>query len=72
MASANESHFTSVAGVDGTRGGWAVVLHDAERSHIQRVRTFSEIFDRSGDINLVAVDVPIGLLDAYAVGGPPL
>ena len=58
-----------VAGVDGTPGGWAVAVMDGSRLSIQKVSAFSSIFDGSINFKIVAVDVPIGLLDAYEVGG---
>ena len=58
-----------VAGVDGTPGGWAVVIMKANRLTIRKVSDLSTIFDGSTNFKIVAVDVPIGLLDAYEVGG---
>jgi predicted RNase H-like nuclease len=55
-----------VAGVDGTPGGWAVVIIEAERCRIRKVRALSEIVD---GLDVVAVDVPIGLCNAYETGG---
>jgi predicted RNase H-like nuclease len=58
-----------VAGVDGAPGGWAVVSLEAERCCIRKVGHFSEIFYSGSSPEIVAVDVPIGLLDAFAAGG---
>jgi predicted RNase H-like nuclease len=58
-----------VAGVDGAPGGWAVVSLEAERRCITKVGHFSEIFDGGSSPEIVAVDVPVGLLDAFAAGG---
>lgn len=58
-----------VAGVDGTPGGWAVVIMEADSWCIRKVCTLSEIVDGPAHLDIVAVDVPIGLLDAYEVGG---
>jgi len=58
-----------VAGVDGTPDGWAVVIMEADRSVIRKVAALSNIFDGATNFDIVAVDVPIGLLDAYKVGG---
>lgn len=58
-----------VAGVDGTPEGWAVVIMEADRSVIRKVAALSNIFDGATDFDVIAVDVPIGLLDAYKVGG---
>ena len=58
-----------VAGVDGTPGGWAVAIMDGNRLSVRRVSALSTIFDGSANFKIVAVDVPIGLLDVYEVGG---
>ena len=58
-----------VAGVDGTRDGWAVVITGTDRWSIRKVRTLSEIFDSDLGFEVVGVDVPIGLCDAYETGG---
>lgn len=58
-----------VAGVDGTPGGWAVAVLVGRQLSIRKVSTLSTIFDGSIDFKVVAVDVPIGLLDAYEAGG---
>ena len=60
---------THVAGVDGTPDGWAVVIMEAGRLSIRKDAAFSNIFDGATDFDIVAVDIPIGLLDAYEVGG---
>jgi len=60
---------TRVAGADGTPGGWAVVIMDADRSIVRKVRALSEVFDGAADLDILAIDVPIGLLDTYEVGG---
>lgn len=60
---------TRVAGVDGTPGGWAVVIVEADRRRIRKVRALSEIFDGAARLDVVAVDVPIGVCDAYETGG---
>jgi predicted RNase H-like nuclease len=58
-----------VAGIDGTPGGWAVVIIAEGQSIIRKVAALSDIFDDATVFDIVAVDVPIGLLDAYEVGG---
>jgi predicted RNase H-like nuclease len=58
-----------VAGVDGTPEGWAVVIIAAGQSIIRKVTALSDIFDDTTNFDIVAVDAPIGLLDAYEVGG---
>ncbi len=58
---------TRVAGIDGTPGGWAVVTMEAERWTVRRISTVSDIF---GPVDrFVAIDIPIGLLDSYEIGG---
>jgi predicted RNase H-like nuclease len=59
---------TRVAGVDGTPKGWAVVIAGAGQPVVRRVRALVDIFDDT-PFDIVAVDVPIGLLDAYEIGG---
>jgi predicted RNase H-like nuclease len=58
-----------VVGVDGTPGGWAVVIANASRTVVRKVASLSDILDASVDYDIIAIDVPIGLLDAYEVGG---
>lgn len=64
-----------VAGVDGCARGWVVATLDlatrrpAVRSGIHRVDTFAEVLDVTADAAFVAVDIPIGLLDAAEPGG---
>jgi len=57
---------TRVAGVDGTPGGWAAVIIEADRTRIRKVRALSDIVV---GLDVVAVDVPIGLCDVYQTGG---
>jgi predicted RNase H-like nuclease len=58
-----------VAGVDGTPEGWAVVIIAGDQWIIRKVAALANIFDDATDFDIVAVDTPIGLLDAYEVGG---
>jgi predicted RNase H-like nuclease len=58
-----------VAGADGARGGWAVVSFEAGRCRIGKVGRLSEIFDGGLSPKIVAVDIPIGLLDGFEAGG---
>jgi predicted RNase H-like nuclease len=60
---------TRVAGADGTPNGWAVVIMDAGQWIVRKVAALSEIFEGGADFDIVAVDVPIGLLDTYEMGG---
>ena len=52
---------TCVAGVDGTPGGWAVVIMAPSRLTVQKLVALSDLFDGRSDLRVVAVDVPIGL-----------
>lgn len=58
---------TSVAGVDGCRRGWAVVLLDDGRfvDAFTR-RSFADVMADVAECSAVAVDMPIGLLDEGA------
>lgn len=63
-----------VAGVDGAPDGWAVVQAEVTDSMIRRVvtrkvATLAELCDCAEAFDIIAIDVPIGLLDAYHVGG---
>jgi predicted RNase H-like nuclease len=60
---------TRVAGADGTLGGWAVVIVEAGRSYIRKMAALSDVLNGAADFDIFAVDVPIGLLDAYEPGG---
>lgn len=57
-----------VAGVDGAPGGWAVVALMGDRWSVRKVETLSALLEGTR-FDIVAVDIPIGLLDAYEVGG---
>jgi hypothetical protein len=46
---------THVAGVDGTPGGWAVIIMQAGRSVIQKVAALSSIIDGSTDFDIIAI-----------------
>ncbi len=64
---------TWVAGVDGCRGGWVVVLvpkqpADHHRPHIKCCARFEEILALSPKPTVIAVDLPIGLLDEQQTG----
>lgn len=65
---------TWVAGVDGCRGGWFVVVRSMEASHAPRAflaRTFAEILDIPEQPRVIAVDIPIGLPERSGIGGRP-
>jgi predicted RNase H-like nuclease len=62
---------TLVVGIDGAPGqNWAVVILDSGRLSIHKIaeRDLSN-FLGSNDFKIVAIDVPIGLLDSYDKGG---
>src|SRR5215469_13251124 len=58
-----------VAGVDGTPGGWAALIAEFDQTTVHRVASLSEIFKSAPDFDLIAIDIPIGLLDTYRLGG---
>ena len=60
-----------VAGVDGCRAGWAVVLHDrVTGTHLARVvPDFYAVLALPEAPAAIAVDVPIGLLSTASAGG---
>ncbi|MBB5518674.1 DUF429 domain-containing protein [Amphiplicatus metriothermophilus] len=62
----NGSQERVVAGADGCRGGWIVVLLEltARRARAEIRRTFAEIYDEwAGKAAAMIVDMPIGLSD---------
>jgi threonine dehydratase len=63
-----------IAGVDGVPKGWGVVV--AERggypNRVLRAGSIEELFARLPDLEVVGIDIPIGLLDTYRVGGRPV
>jgi predicted RNase H-like nuclease len=60
-----------VAGADSTPGGWCVVSHESGRLSLEKAATVSEIIGFGTELDILAVDIPIGLLDAYETGGRP-
>jgi predicted RNase H-like nuclease len=64
-----------VAGVDGCRAGWVVVLtptacvDGAARAEVAVARDFRGVLDLTRGARIVGVDMPMGLLDAAAPGG---
>lgn len=58
-----------VAGIDGTPGGWAVLTLDKECWSIRKVGALVDFLRDAGAFDLVAIDVPIGLLASYELGG---
>lgn len=50
-----------VAGVDGTKGGWiVVVLRDARFESARRIDSIETDFSDLGELRTIAIDVPIG------------
>jgi predicted RNase H-like nuclease len=62
---------TWVAGVDGCKRGWLVVLRDTATGRTQHFvkNTFSEVICIAEQAVVIAVDIPIGLLDSAEKGG---
>jgi predicted RNase H-like nuclease len=62
---------TWVAGVDGCRGGWIAVFRHVERGDLVwgLYERFADVLDAPQRPKIVALDLPIGLLDAAAPGG---
>lgn len=61
-----------VAGVDGCRGGWIVVMHPLGRpdaARISNLKTFAEVLALQPEPAFVAIDIPIGLAERAGVGG---
>jgi predicted RNase H-like nuclease len=60
-----------VAGVDGCKTGWVVVLHDSGRNSFaaRLVPDFAAVITLPEAPSVIAVDVPIGLLDTASAGG---
>ncbi|NNB92503.1 DUF429 domain-containing protein [Corallococcus exiguus] len=60
-----------VAGVDGCKTGWVVVLHDlALNTRVARVvPDFAAVLALPEAPSVIAVDIPIGLLDIAVAGG---
>lgn len=57
-----------VAGVDGARGGWVVVLLDGDDVHVELCESFSAVrgLVDPRDAAVVAVDMPMGLAETSA------
>ncbi len=65
---------TWVAGVDGCRGGWVALLVDTQKARLHRpeIRVctgFGEVLALSENLTVLAVDIPIGLLEKPQRGG---
>ncbi|MCE5253080.1 MAG: DUF429 domain-containing protein [Actinomycetia bacterium] len=62
-----------VAGVDGCRAGWFVVVRYLETERVKHyvAPDFREVLDGCDGASVIAVDIPIGLLDSVEEGGRP-
>jgi predicted RNase H-like nuclease len=60
-----------VAGVDGCRSGWVIALRNVRTGalSVHVVATFAAILSLPEAPRVIAVDIPIGLLDAAVAGG---
>ncbi len=63
---------TWVAGVDGCRGGWLVVLRpldDARAAEARVLANFADVLALNPAASVIAVDIPIGLPEVGGLGG---
>lgn len=60
---------TRIAGVDGTPGGWAVVINDHGSLRIRQAKSLTDIVNDCSDFDIIAIDIPMGLLGVYEIGG---
>ena len=60
-----------VAGVDGCKAGWVVVLRDSARNAfaVRLVPDFAAVITLPEAPSVIAVDAPIGLLATASAGG---
>lgn len=58
-----------VAGVDGCRAGWVVVVAAGPETRTQVVRRFADVLEVTAEAPVIGVDMPIGLLDRAVPGG---
>ena len=58
-----------VAGVDGCRAGWVVVLAAGPETGTRVVRRFADVLVMAARARVIGVDMPIGLLDRAVPGG---
>ena len=71
MATVGGIAMARVAGIDGAPSGWAVVVRDWSTgwTDVLFVRSIVQLLESQPDIALIAIDVPIGLLEVYEAGG---
>ena len=64
---------TRVAGVDGCRAGWVAVLRragaDGSDAEFRLCPSFADVIALSREVAMVALDMPVGLLDTAVRGG---
>jgi predicted RNase H-like nuclease len=62
---------SAVAGVDGCKAGWIVIVRDIINTNWQffLCDCFHDVLNIQPRLNIVAVDMPIGLLDVPVAGG---
>lgn len=60
-----------IAGIDGCPAGWVVVLVSPQTQEhaVQLCPNFSEVFGLRPKPDVIAIDIPIGLLNERQVGG---
>ena len=58
-----------VAGADGCRAGWVVVLASGREVSIRVLPRFADLVDATAGASVVGIDMPIGLLDRAVPGG---
>ncbi len=59
----------NVFGVDGAPKGWAAVHFERGQVNVRLIKRLDELFSQLPYPDIVAVDIPIGLLDVYEIGG---
>ncbi len=58
-----------VAGADGCRAGWVVVLTAGSETTVRVLRRFADVVHAAAGAAVLGVDMPIGLLDRAVPGG---
>jgi predicted RNase H-like nuclease len=63
-----------IAGMDGVQNCWAAVVAEqgGVPSRVLRVQSIGELFARLPNLEVVGIDIPIGLLNSYRIGGRPV
>lgn len=62
---------TLVAGADGYKHGWFLVLHETSNGETKNhcLSSFNELLEVAAAAQCIAIDIPIGLLDMAVKGG---